>query len=268
MAFKEEKMIIDAHCHIYPDAIALRAVEGTGNFYHMPLLYDGKHSTLLAAHDANGVTHAVIFSVATKPQQAESINRFIAEAADHSNGRFVGLGTVHPDSENIEADIEEILALGLRGVKLHPDIQRVAIDDPRCLRIYEICEGRLPVLLHAGDYRFDYSNPSRIAPVLKAFPRLTVIGAHLGGWSVWQEAEDTLADFPNFYVDTSSSLYALTPEKATEIIRRYGARRVMFATDFPMWDIGEELGRFDKLSLTEEERELVLWRNAHALFGF
>lgn len=234
----------------------------------MPLLYDGKRSTLLSAHDANGVTHAVIFSVATKPSQTAGINRFIAEAAESSDGRFVGLGTVHPESESLETDIDSIVSLGLRGVKLHPDIQRIPMDDPGCMRIYELCEGRLPVLLHCGDYRFDYSNPGRLAAVLRTFPRLTVIGAHLGGWSVWQEAEDTLAGFPNFYVDTSSSLYALSPEKATEIIRRYGAERVMFATDFPMWDIGEELGRFDRLSLTEAEREAILWRNAARLFEF
>ncbi len=261
-------MIIDAHCHIYPDAIASRAVAGIGNFYNMPLLYDGTLATLNAAHAANGVTHAVIFSVATKPSQTAGINRFIAENVAASGGRFVGLGTVHPDSEDLKGDIEHILSLGLRGVKLHPDIQRFKMDDYRCLKIYELCEGRLPVLLHCGDHRFDFSNPNRLRPILEIFDGLDVIGAHFGGWSVWQEAEDMLSEFKNFSVDTSSSLYALSPEKATEIVRKFGADRVMFATDFPMWDIGEELGRFDKLSLTEEEREAVLWRNAARRFGF
>ncbi len=261
-------MIIDAHCHIYPDAIASRAVAGIGNFYNMPLLYDGTLATLNAAHAANGITHAVIFSVATKPSQTAGINRFIAENVSASNGRFVGLGTLHPDSEDIKGDIEHILELGLRGVKLHPDIQRFKIDDYRCLKIYELCEGRLPVLLHCGDHRFDFSNPNRLRPILEIFTELQVIGAHFGGWSVWNEAEDMLSGFSNFSVDTSSSFYALTPEKATEIVRKFGADRVMFATDYPMWDIGEELGRFYKLSLTEDEREAVLWRNAARIFGF
>ncbi len=260
-------MIIDAHCHIYPDAIASRAVAGIGSFYNMPLLYDGTLATLNAAHAANGVTHAVIFSVATKPSQTAGINRFIAENVAASGGRFVGLGTVHPDSEDLKSDIEHILSLGLRGVKLHPDIQRFKMDDYRCLKIYELCEGRLPVLLHCGDRRFDFSNPNRLRPILEIFTELDVIGAHFGGWSVWQEAEDMLSEFKNFSVDTSSSLYALSPEKATEIVRKFGADRVMFATDFPMWDIGEELGRLDRLSLTEEEREAVLWRNAARRFG-
>lgn len=261
-------MIIDAHCHIYPDAIASRAVAGIGSFYDMPLLYDGTLSCMNQAHDEAGVTHAVIFSVATKPSQTAGINRFIAEQVQASGGRFVGLGTVHPDSDTLKEDIESILALGLRGVKLHPDIQHFKIDDYRCLKIYELCEGRLPVLLHCGDHRFDFSNPNRLRPILEIFTELDVIGAHFGGWSVWQDAEDMLTGFPNFSVDTSSSLYALSPEKATEIIRRFGAERVMFATDYPMWSISDELSRLDALALTKEEREAVLYKNAARRFGF
>ena len=261
-------MIIDAHCHIYPDAIASRAVAGIGNFYNMPLLYDGTLACMNAAHDTHGISHAVIFSVATKPSQTVGINRFIAETVKQSNGRFVGLGTVHPESDTLKEDIESIIALGLRGVKLHPDIQRFKMDDYRCLKIYELCEGRLPVLLHCGDHRFDFSNPNRLRPILEIFTGLDVIGAHFGGWSVWQEAEDMLTGFANFSVDTSSSLYALSPEKATEMVRKYGAERGMFATDFTMWDIASELARFEKLALTEQEKEAILWKNAARRFGF
>ena len=180
----------------------------------------------------------------------------------------MGLGTVHPDSDTLKEDVESIISLGLRGVKLHPDFQRFKIDDYRCLKIYELCEGRLPVLLHCGDHRFDFSNPNRLRPILEIFTGLDVIGAHFGGWSVWQEAEDMLSEFSNFSVDTSSSLYALSPEKAKEIIRRFGASRVMFATDYPMWSIREELARIDSISLTADEREAILYKNAAKRFGF
>lgn len=39
------------------------------------------------------------------------------------------------------------------------------------------------------------------------------------------------------------SLFALTPKKATEIVRRYGADRVLFGTDYPMWNPRGELER-------------------------
>lgn len=259
---------IDAHCHIYPDAIAARAVKGIGQFYDLPLVYAGTLSDLTAVHDAAGITHGVIFSVATTPHQVASINRFIAACARESCGRFVGLGTVHPESETLREDIDHICELGLRGVKLHPDFQKFALDDVHCMRVYELCEGRLPVLVHTGDYRYDYSNPRRMARALETFPSLTVIGAHFGGWSVWDEAEALLPAYPNFYVDTSSSFYAMTAERAARLLRAYGAHRVLFATDYPMWDVGEELARLDRLDLTEAEMRAVLYENAARLFGF
>ena len=258
---------IDAHCHIYPDAIAPRAVAGIGAFYDLPLVYRGTLSDLVAVQDKAGISGGVIFSVATTPHQVGSINRFIAGCANESGGRFVGLGTVHPDSETLEEDIEGIIALGLRGVKMHPDFQKFRLDDPKCLKIFALCEGRLPVLVHTGDHRYDYSNPGRLAPILPRFPDLTVIGAHFGGWSVWEDAEELLVGYPNFYVDTSSSLYAMTAERATRLLRRFGTDHVLFATDYPMWDLETEISRFEALSLTEEERACVYHRNAERLFG-
>ena len=57
--------IIDTHCHIYPDAIALHAAEAIGRFYDAPIAADGRVETLLREGAAAGVTHHVISSVAT-----------------------------------------------------------------------------------------------------------------------------------------------------------------------------------------------------------
>ena len=259
--------IIDAHCHIYPDKIAAKASEATGHFYEMPSRLDGKISTLLDRGDAAGIDHFVVQSVATTPAQVSSINRFIAEAVAKSGGRFTGLGTLHPDSEDMEADVNEIISLGLKGIKLHPDIQRVRLDDERMHKMYRLCEGRLPMLIHTGDNRFDYSNPNRMIPILEAYPRLTVIGAHFGGWSIWDEATEKLCRYERFYVDCSSSLYALTPERAREIIMAYGVDKVLFGTDYPMWYPEGELERFMAIDLTEAQREDILYNNAAKLFG-
>ena len=259
--------IIDAHCHIYPDRIAQKASASTGDFYDLTPLLDGKISTLLKEGEKAGIEHFVVQSVATAPNQVSSINRFIASSVAESNGKFTGLGTLHPDSKTIKEDVEEIIALGLKGVKLHPDIQQFKIDDYRMLKIYELCEGRLPILLHTGDSRFDYSNPNRMKPILNIYTDLTVIGAHLGGWSMWQEAAENLCRYKNFYVDSSSSLYALSPEKAKQFIMAYGTKRVLFGTDYPMWNPKTELDLFMGLDLTEQEREDILYNNAARMFG-
>ncbi len=259
--------IIDAHCHIYPDKIAVKASQNTGKFYDIPMNLDGKVSTLLQEGQKAGITHYVVQSVATTPAQVHSINEFIAKTVAQSNGKMTGFGTLHPDSCDIKGDVEHLMELGLKGVKLHPDIQRFKLDDYRCLKIYELCEGRLPILLHTGDSRYDYSNPNRLIPLLEIYSGLTFIGAHLGGWSMWEQAAELLYRFPQLYVDCSSSLYALTPEQARRIIRLYGAERVLFGTDYPMWNPTEEVQRFLHLQLTEEENEKILYQNAARLLN-
>ncbi len=259
--------IIDCHCHVYPDKIAAKAVQGIGDFYSIPMEMDGTLATLKKEGAKAGITHYVVFSVATKPAQTASINRFIADTVAASSGTMTGLGTLHPDSEDLQGDVEQILALGLKGVKLHPDIQGFKIDDYRCLKIYELCEGRLPVLMHTGDHRYDFSNPNRLKPVLEIFKNLTVIGAHFGGWSIWEEAAPQLCGYENFFVDCSSSLYALSPETAKGLVRTYGAEKVLFGIDYPMWKPSEELARFHALGLTPEEEDKILWQNAQKIFS-
>lgn len=259
--------ICDAHCHIYPEKIAARAVAGTDNFY-------GEHSTglgtvtdLLQRGGEAGIDHFIVQSVATTPRQVRRINEFIAAEVAESGGRLTGLGTLHPESEDIEGDVAHLLSLGLRGVKLHPDIQQFKIDDYRCLKIYELCEGRLPILMHTGDYRYDFSNPNRLLPILKIYQNLTVIGAHMGGWSIWEEASRQLAGVPNLYVDCSSSFPYLKPEQARAIILRYGAERVLFGTDYPMWTPQNELDYFFSLALGDEINRKILSENVFRLFG-
>lgn len=259
--------IIDCHCHVYPDKIADKAVESIRSFYDIDMGYDGRASTLIKEGNKNGVKHFIVFSVATTPKQVQAINSFIARTVDESGGAMTGLGSLHPDSENIEEDYIHLKSLGLKGVKLHPDFQKIAIDDARCRKIYELCRGELPVLLHTGDYRYDYSNPDRLVRILNEYPDLTVIGAHFGGWSVWDEAVEKLSEYPNFYVDCSSSLYDMTSDKAEKIISAYGADRVIFGTDFPMWIYEKELERFAGINLTDEETRKILYGNAVKLFG-
>ena len=255
--------IIDSHCHIFPQKIARKAAVNTFKFYEMNMEppFSGTAEDLISQGKQNGISRFVVQSVATSPHQVSGINRFIAAECEKYH-EFIGLGSLHPDSETLEADMNEIISLGLHGVKLHPDIQRFKIDDYRCLKIYELCEKHgLPILMHTGDSRFDFSNPNRILPVMEIYTNLTVIGAHLGGWSLWEEASERLAFLPNFYVDCSSSFYALPKEEAKEIILRYGTQKIVFGTDYPMWKEKDELEYLFSLGFSDSELSDILHNN-------
>ena len=260
--------IIDCHCHVYPQAIAARAVKGVSDFYGGVNSYgDGLASTVRTKWAEYGVSHAVIFSVATKVEQVDHINSFISKAVSEGQGFFTGLGTVHQDVPDIPSVVENIISLGLRGVKLHPETQGCAIDDPRLFPLYEACANRIPVLLHTGDNRYDCSNPDRMIRLLKMFPKTTFIGAHFGGWSVWQEATKLLHGHDNFYVDTSSTFHWVESSLVKQFIRTYGSERVMFGSDFPMWNVKPELDNMLSLKLSDDEYENIFHKTAEKVFG-
>lgn len=255
--------IIDFHTHAYPPKVAGKAVQFLNDYYHIRCQGDGTLENLLDSARSAGVGTVVVHAVATKPSQVEDVNNWIAA---HASAHVIGFGTIHPGYAHIPEELRRIRRLGLHGLKLHPDFQHYNANDPSMDAVYENVQGDLPVLLHAGDVNTDFSSPWRIADIVDRFPRLTVIAAHLGGYSEWDEAEKHLIG-KRLYIDTSSSIWALPPERVVRIIRRHGVRRVLFGTDYPLTFHKEELARFMALPLTEEERRMILHDNAARLLG-
>ncbi len=260
--------VIDAHCHIYPEKIAARACAGTDRFYGTTAACDGTTAGLREILADGRIDRFLVHSVATTPHQVRSINDFISSEVQKHPDIFFGFGTLHPESEDIQGDFEHLLEMGLRGVKIHPDIQAFKLDDYRCLKMYELCEKKgIPVLIHTGDYRYDFSNPNRLLPILEIYENLTVIGAHLAGWSVWEEAYEKLSGKMNLYVDCSSTFPFWDKNKAKDLICRWGFDRVLFGSDYPMWNPLTELDTFLSLDLGEEANRKILGENAKKLFS-
>lgn len=257
--------ILDFHTHIYPANIAEKAVHSVSAFYGMDVDRPATPEDLLAAGKRAGIDRFVVQSVAVTPKQVGAINTFIAETCA-AHPEFYGFGTLHADMDDPAGEIARIEALGLRGIKLHPDTQQFNMDDPKMMAIYEMLEGRLPVLIHCGDYRYDYSHPRRLAAVLDRFPKLTVIGAHFGGWSLFDLALEYLLD-RQCYLDLSSSMSFLGLRRTKELIDLYGPERILFGTDFPMWELKDELCQVYRLGLSPEDLEKIFWRNGMRILG-
>lgn len=260
-------MIIDVHAHIFPDKIAEKAAQSIGAFYGYPMRGDGRAETLLRFGDEAGIDRFLVHSVAMTPGHVERVNEFIAESVRAHPGRFTGFLSLHPDMPDIGVAIDRAVGDGLAGVKLHPDMQRFATDGERARPMFEaVARRKLPLLIHAGDKRYRYSTPGQILNLHKALPELTIIAAHFGGYSQWDESAKLLAG-SGIYVDCSSSLFALTPEAALGLIRAFGADQVLFGTDFPMWRAADELEKIRSLGLTQAELDMILHQNAERLLG-
>lgn len=257
-------MIIDAHAHIFPEKIAEKASVNIGKFYDIDMHFNGTVDTMIEKGARCGVTRFLVHSVATTPEQVDKINAFIVAQVRRLPDQLIGFATLHPDSDQIERQVDWAIAHGLRGIKLHPDFQKFYLDSERAMHIFRTIEGRLPVLIHTGDYRTEYSKPARLVRVLHACPKLDVIAAHFGGWSEWESGALALAT-EDVYVDTSSSQYALKPHQVRELIDIFGPDRVLFGSDYPMWDCKDELAMLAKIPMSEQEREMIYHRNLEKL---
>jgi len=273
-------MIIDFHTHTFPEKIAspalekLRASSGTVSFT------EGTDASLVSSMAEAGIDLSVVLPVATNPEKVHHINEISASLT--GQGALIHFGCLHPNVDDIEAEVRHIASLGLKGVKIHPVYQGVDIDDDRFIRILSACgEAGLIVVTHAGlDIGFPgvvHCSPRMIRRAIGLASPVTLVLAHMGGWRCWDEVAECVADTPA-YIDTSFSLGRLTPlgdgrytdaelemlspEDFVSIVRALGAERVLFGTDSPWSDQRSSLEDIKKLPLTDTERRLILGENA------
>ena len=97
--------------------------------------------------------------------------------------------------------------------------------------------------------------------MLDNFPKLEAIAAHFGGYSMYETAREHLDD-TGCIMDVSSSLMFMPRGVAERYINHYGAERMAFGTDYPVWDPVNELQRLTSLDLTDDQLEQIAWKTA------
>ena len=253
--------IIDIHNHIYPEKIARKATDSVRDFYQLDgSEMDGTVQMLRSRGAEAGITRYVVLPVSNTPNHVQSINDFLySQTLEYDD--FIGFGTLHAAMDGLLDELERIEKLGLHGIKMHPDSQRFCIDDERLFPVYDALQDSIPVMFHMGDPRYHYSHPSRLRRVLDLFPRLNVIAAHFGGYRLFHTAWELLRDTDCIF-DTSSALMFMERGEAEHYINAYGAERMAYGTDSPLWDPVTEMKRFLQLDLTDEQFEQILHKTA------
>jgi uncharacterized protein len=259
--------IIDVHTHVWPDAVASKAVAGLMNDGMLTPFYDGTIAGLVGDMDRCGVDASVIQPVATKASQVPSINNWVASIGE---SRVVPFGAMHPDFENPAEEIARMAHLGLRGFKLHPEHQSFAPDEPRLAPIYEAAIAHdMTVFFHAGADEVHptiHGTPDTFVTILDRFPELRVVLAHMGGYKLWSEVAEKLVG-KNVYFDTAYTLGHLPDDDFCAIIRAHGADRILFGSDGPWTDAGAEIEWIRRLPLAEGVADAILGGNAARILG-
>jgi predicted TIM-barrel fold metal-dependent hydrolase len=260
-------MIIDVHCHAWPDALAERALGP--RVPQLPRVGDGKISNLPGVLAASGVDRGVLLGIADTAKYVDGTNRFVGRSR---GGSLFGFGTIHPDL-SVDENIASLRRNDIRGVKLHSLFQGFAYDDRRVWDVLEaLAADGIAVIAHVGAGGDRESNeratPGMIRDIVRRFPDLKMIACHFGGYHKLEEAEaDLLGE--NVYLETSwpPSLATLAPEKVREIIGKHGADRIVFGSDWPMADPAKEIAAVKALGLSDEATEGILGGNFARLMG-
>lgn len=229
---------------------------------------DGTLCSLRAVEQTAGVSHCVVLNIATSIAQQHNVNDFAISTKDSF---FTALGSVHPDAPDALDELERIAALGLKGIKLHPQYQCFYVDEDRLLPIYEkAAKLGLVTVFHAGadiglpdPWR---CTPERLRRALPAFGGAPVIAAHFGGYLLWDDVERFLVG-QDVYLDTSYSSGRTPLIQAQRIVRDHGAERILFGSDLPWSAPADEIRFVRHLGVTDKEEALILGGNAVKLLG-
>ena len=200
-------MFFDIHTHAFHPKIAHKAVDHLNTVYHLDCRGDGTIEHLLEREKAAGIDRCIVLCAATAPAQVIPANNY-AMKLQREHEEVIGFGTLHPAYVDWEDELERMKAGGLRGIKLHPDFQGFALNDRRLLPIFESAQDDFVFEIHIGsDDPLDKapSSPFMLADLMRSFPRLRVIGAHFGGYQMWDYSLEALGDFENLWIDTSST---------------------------------------------------------------
>jgi len=267
--------LIDFHTHAFPDAIAPRAIKTLADRmerlqgYRFCTFADGTVGGLLQLMDEEGVDASVLCPISTKPSQTAGANRF---AKSIESERIWPLGTVHPAQADWEAALEGVRALGMPGIKLHPESQEFYVNSPESIRIMRKCAALgLIILFHVGeDAGYPppvHCTPERLRRAIDASPDTVVIAAHMGGFRMWDDAPKYLAD-TGAYFDTAYVQHDMPADVCLDLIRLFGAERVLFGSDSP-WSRPrtESFAFLEKLGLSDEELRLIAHENALRLLS-
>lgn len=198
-------------------------------------------------------------------------------------GNLTALVSFHPEMEgNLGALLEQYIAKGAKGIKIHPMAQGFMPGDPGLDEVYEYCnEIVLPVVFHCGrvsNARLnEYADLEMILPVIDQYPNIPFVLTHMADGNI-DDVIMLARNYLHVYFDSSIVITGYPPlldvnepswvddKTVIDVINMIGAERVMFGSDYPWGSPKHDLDRLVKMNLSEQQKRLILGENAVKIF--
>ena len=261
-------MIIDFHTHAFPDRIAHTAMEKL-SFASGGLIpqTDGTIAGLHAIMSRDNISKSVLLGIATNEKQQQSVNDFVTA---YESDKIIPFGSVYPHSNDALCELERIKAMGLKGIKFHPEYQQFFVDDEKMKPLYKkASQLGLIVLFHAGEdmgYPAPYhATPERLRTAAK-WIYSPMVCAHWGSANMGEDVLKYLCDIP-VYFDTAFGYATMSKDKAQRILDKKGADLILFGSDCPWHAPHWDVGMIETLDLSQNDKEKIYHLNAEKLLG-
>jgi predicted TIM-barrel fold metal-dependent hydrolase len=261
-------MSMDIHAHAFHPKIAAKTISQLQEHYDIQARGNGLVEDLLARERAAGIARVAVHTAATAPSQVIPANNWALDLA-RNHPEIEAFGTMHPDFPDMETELDRLRQAGIRGLKFHADFQGFFLDDPHFYRVLEAAGNDFVLMFHVGDRLPPEKNPScplKLARIRRAFPGPAIIAAHFGGYLHWDWAIEHLAG-SDVYMDTSSALPFMSDEQLQAILSRHPFERLLFGSDYPLADPGEEMELVRRRLRLSDSRLTDLLENAERLFA-
>lgn len=261
-------MVIDFHTHMFPDALAEKTIPMLAKRSRLVPHTDGTVAGTLSKMETAGVDYAVQLSIATNPKQMTKVNDFAIQN-NQQQENIIAFGSVHPEAENIEAELDRLRDAGIKGIKLHPDYQSFFVDAPFMQPIYEAILKRDFILtFHTGiDIGLPepvHATPKAIKNTLGLFAGEKVVFAHMAGYQMPDDALEYIIG-NKVYIDTSCAFDFIDEPKLRLMLHSHPADKILFATDCPWGDFKTNIDKILSLNLSDELTDNIMHKNAEKL---
>lgn len=261
-------MIIDFHTHAFPEKIAKPTIEKlsytAGGLIPQT---DGTIDGLKAVMKRDGTDKSVVLAIATNEKQQKAVNDFIKS---QESDNIIPFGSVYPWAEDALDELERIKAMGMKGIKFHPEYQNFYVDDEKIKPLYKkASQLGFIILFHAGeDIGFPapyHATPERLRKAAKWIDS-PMVCAHWGGANMGEEVMKHLCDIP-VYFDTAFGYASMPKPRAQRILDKKGVDWFLFGSDCPWHAPNWDMGMLETLGLSSEEKEKIYHLNAEMLLN-
>ncbi len=229
----------------------------------------------------NKVDHVMVLTSYIVNEHRYTVKETVEATADRPGMHVVAGVSLSRYRERDMREIADYLADGkVVGLKLYPGYEPFYPYDQRCRIVYDLAaEFDVPVMIHTGDTynpkgKVRYSHPLNVDDVAVDHPNVKFVICHIG--NPWiRDCMELVYKNKNVYADISglvlgdfkSRFKRFMLQQVKEMILYAGEPRyLLYGTDWPICRMRTYLQFVKELGLSEEGRQMILWKNAARLF--